>query len=159
MPKATYKEHSKDLPRKEEEEGRGVKRKLTLGSICVVLCSNPPTPISVELLLKTPPHHVVARNTSSVVRLCAPTTTTRSPAFNPLATSAAASLPAPSRSSRHVTCLTSTLPSRTSVTATSSSRLMEASLERRKFSAMLMRTPWNQRGRRDTGMDSSTTVA
>ena len=47
MPKATYKEHSKDLPRKEEEEGRGVKRKLTLGSICVVLCSNPPTPISV----------------------------------------------------------------------------------------------------------------
>lgn len=124
--------------------------------------------MSVELLLNSPPSHVVAVKTSSVSRLLAPTSTTRSPFATPLALRAPASLPASRRSVAHVKALVPESPSRTSVTATFPSSLpavprwpwaSASEREKRRFSAQLQRTPSNQRGTAEMGSDSSTTRA
>lgn len=146
------------------------KKRLTFGLTCTVLCKIPLTPISVELLLNTPPTHEAAKNTTNVSTLFAPTTTTRSPLRTPLAAIAAAALPALRRSSPHETCVTTEPPSRTSVTAILASSLPavddeededeeDGEREKSKFSAKLRDAPSNQRGTASMGWDSSTARA
>lgn len=141
-------------------------KKTNRGSICTVRCSSPPTPMSVDELLKSAPSHMLASSTTSVADECPPTMTTRSPLRIPRAFSAPARSPARCRSSRHVTWRTSRPPSRTSVTATLSSSLCRVPLShgfdgsprvQSMFSVMFSLTPSNHRGSESIGAASSTT--